>query len=181
MKSDLSKYNNSSYDSGSITKRLLWIAISAIFFKSSWFLSYKLKVFLLRSFGAQIGKGLIIKPNVNIKYPWKLLIGNHCWIGEEVWIDNLDTVTIKDNVCISQGALLLCGNHDYTKSTFDLIVAPIILEEGAWVGAKAIVAPGITIKSHAFLGLGSIALCDLEPYSIYKGNPAVKVKSREII
>ena len=61
--------------------------------KRSWFPISGFKRFLLRLFGAKIGKGVVIKPCVNIKYPWKLRIGNYVWIGENVWIDNLDTVT----------------------------------------------------------------------------------------
>ena len=122
-------------------------------------------------FGAKIGQGVVIKPTVNIKYPWNLIIGNHVWIGEEVWIDNLGQVSIGDHACISQGALLLCGNHNYRKPTFDLMVGNITLEEGAWVGAKAIVGPGVTMKSHAVLSAGSVAGSDLESWSIYRGNP----------
>jgi putative colanic acid biosynthesis acetyltransferase WcaF len=124
---------------------------------------------------------VVIKPNVNIKYPWKLRIGNYCWIGEQVWIDNLDQVTLEDNVCISQGALLLCGNHNYKTKAFDLMIAPIYLCEGSWVGAKSSVAPGVTFSSHAVLSMGSVATTHLEAYSIYSGNPAVKVKSREFV
>ncbi|MDZ7624210.1 MAG: hypothetical protein U5J96_07185 [Ignavibacteriaceae bacterium] len=85
------------------------------------------KIFALRFFGAKVGKGVIIKPCVNIKYPWFLEIGDNVWIGEEVWIDNLGKVKIGNNVCLSQGALLLCGNHNYKKETFDLIVGDITL------------------------------------------------------
>jgi putative colanic acid biosynthesis acetyltransferase WcaF len=137
-------------------------------------------VFLLRLFGAKIGKGVIIKPNVNIKYPWMLTIEDHCWIGEAVWIDNLDQVTIESHVCVSQGALLLCGNHNYKSPSFDLIVKPIVLKQGAWVGAKSIVGPGVTMFEHAILALGSTATQNLDANSIYRGNPAVKVKHRDI-
>jgi len=118
--------------------------------------------------------------SVNIKYPWKLKIGDHCWIGEKVWIDNLDEVTIGNHVCISQGAFLICGNHNYKSSTFDLQVKPITLESGSWIGAKSIVGPGVTVANHAVLSLGSIATKDLEAYGIYRGNPAVKIKTRTI-
>jgi len=139
-----------------------------------------LKVWLLRLFGAKIGNNVVIKPKVNIKYPWKLTIGNQCWIGESVWIDNLADVKIGDNVCISQGAFLICGNHNYKLSSFDLIVAPILLKEGSWIGAKSIVGPGVTVNSHAVLSLGSVTSTDLDPFSIYRGNPAVKIKERTI-
>ena len=127
-----------------------------------------------------MGKGVVIKPCVNIKYPWNLTLGNHVWIGELVWIDNVAKVNIEDNCCVSQGAMLLCGNHDYKKSSFDLLVGDIHLEEGVWIGAQAIVGPGVTCKSHAVLAVKSVASHDLEAYTIYRGNPAVEVRKRTI-
>jgi putative colanic acid biosynthesis acetyltransferase WcaF len=180
LKTDLSKYNNSWYQPGSKVKRLLWYFINELFLKCSLNPSSGLRIFWLKCFGAKIGEGVVIKPGVNIKYPWKLTIGNHCWIGEGVWIDNLDQVTLEDHVCISQGAFLLCGNHNYKLSSFDLMTAPIILKEGSWVGAKGIVGPGVTMKSHSVLSLGSITTNNLEAYGVYRGNPAVKIKEREI-
>jgi putative colanic acid biosynthesis acetyltransferase WcaF len=138
------------------------------------------KVVLLRLFGAKIGKGVVIKPNVNIKYPWLLEIGSYVWIGEQVWIDNLANVIIGDHVCISQGALLLCGNHNYKKPSFDLLVGKITIEEGAWIGAKAVVCPNVTVHSHAILSVVSVATKNLEPYAIYQGNPAIKIRDRKI-
>lgn len=178
MKTDLSSYNNTWYNPGSKTKRLAWYIINEIFLKSSLNPSSVLKVFWLRCFGAKIGKGVIIKPSVNIKYPWKLIVGDHCWIGEEVWIDNLDAVTIENNVCLSQGAFLLCGNHNYKLPSFDLITKPITLKEGSWLGAKSIVGPGVTVNKYAILALGSVTSSNLEAYGIYRGNPAQKVKER---
>ncbi len=161
-------------------KRLLWYYINAIIFKSNLFPFYGLKNSLLRLFGANVGVGVAIKPCVNIKYPWLLNIGNHVWIGEDVWIDNLVLVTIGSNVCISQGALLLTGSHNYKKPTFDLITGSIILEHGSWIGAKAIVNQGITVGSHAVLTSGSVATQSLEAYAVYQGNPAVKNRDRII-
>lgn len=139
-----------------------------------------MKCWLLRCFGAKVGKGVNIKPSVNIKYPWRLTIGNYSWIGENVWIDNLDEVVIGDNCCISQGVLLLCGNHNYKKSSFDLITGKIVLEDGVWLGAKSIVCPGVTIKTHAVLVVGSVAIKDLKSYTIYQGNPAFPIRTRVI-
>jgi len=178
LKINLSSYDNSWYQPGSTIKRLLWYFVNALFLKSYLNPSSAIKIFWLKSFGAKIGTGVVIKPGVNIKYPWKLSIGDHCWIGEEVWIDNLDQVTLEDHVCVSQGALLLCGNHDFKKQSFDLMVAPIVLKEGSWVGAKSIVGPGVIVESHAVLALGSVASAHLEAYTIYRGNPAVKIKER---
>lgn len=178
MNSDLSKYDNSWYTPGSKWKILLWYFINVFFFVNPLNPLLGIKVKLLRLFGARIGKGVWIKPGVNIKYPWKLTIGNHCWIGENVWIDNLDQVTIGNNVCLSQGAMLLCGNHNYKVPTFDLIVKPITLEDGVWIGAQAVVCPGVTCKCHSILTVGSMATKDLEERGIYQGNPAKRVRER---
>ena len=160
--------------------RFLWYFINIIFFKSSLFPFNFLKIFLLQLFGCSLGKGVVIKPNVNIKYPWKLSLGNYVWIGEQVWIDNLDNVTIGNHVCISQGAILICGSHDYKKPSFDLITKEIILNDGVWVGTKSIILPGVVAESHAILSAGSVMSKNLENYTIYRGNPAKKVGLRTI-
>lgn len=180
LKTDLSSFNNDWYKPGApLVKRILWYTTNYCFFRSA-FPFYGIKRFLLRLFGAKVGKGLVIKPHVSIKYPWKLVVGNHVWIGESVWIDNLAKVTLKDNSCVSQGALLLCGNHNYKKRTFDLLVGEITLEEGAWAGAKTVVCPGVKLGSHSLLTVGSVATSSLEANWIYQGNPAQKLKVREI-
>lgn len=180
-KTNLNQFNNSWYKPGaSKVKMLLWYFTNLIFFTSRWFPLSGFKVFLLRLFGSGIGTGVVIKPAVNIKYPWRLSIGNYVWIGEEVWIDNLEDVVIADHVCISQGAMLLCGNHNYKKSTFDLITGKIILEEGVWIGAQTVVCPGVVCKSHAILTVGSVATSQLDACTIYQGNPAKAIRKREI-
>lgn len=179
-KTDLSMFSNSWYRPGSFWKILLWYCCNVLFFINPCFPFSGCKIFLLKIFGTKIGKGVVIKPCVNIKYPWLLTIGNNVWIGENVWIDNLAKVIICDNVCVSQGAMLLCGNHDYTKSSFDLLVQEILLEDGVWVGAKATVCPGVVMRSHSILTVGSVATKTLDEYGIYQGNPAQKVKERKI-
>jgi putative colanic acid biosynthesis acetyltransferase WcaF len=176
---DLSRFDNSWYHPGPLHKRALWYMVHALFFRSGMPVS-ALKVGLLRMFGSRVGKGVVIKPHVRIKYPWKLEIGDYTWIGEESWIDNLDQVSIGSHCCISQGAMLLCGNHNYRKSAFDLMVKPITLEQGAWVGARATVCQGVTMASHSVLSVGSVLTRDAEPYAIYQGVPAIRVKTREI-
>lgn len=176
----LDAYNNSEFRSGAgLLKRVLWHITNAVFFNSC-FHAYGFKVFLLKVFGAEVGINVLIKPYVSIKYPWNLVIGNHVWIGEQVWIDNLDKVQIGNHVCISQGALLLCGNHNYAIETFDLITGKIILEDGVWIGARSVVCPDVVCHSHSVLGAMGVANRNLEAYTIYRGNPAVAVKERNI-
>ncbi len=178
MKTDLSKYNINWYSPGSKLIRFLWFVVNVIFIQNKLNPFNFLKVILLRVFGAKIGRGVIVKPGVNIKYPWKLEIGNYVWIGEDVWIDNLDDVVIGNNVCISQGVMLLSGNHNYKKSTFDLIIGKIKLKDGVWIGAKSIVTQNVVCDNHSVLTVNSVASSNLESYSVYSGNPAKKVRNR---
>lgn len=176
----LSGYDNRGYNPGSYFKQILWYLAGRMFINTYFPYPMSLKCWILRVFGARIGERVTIKPKVNIKYPWYLRVGNQTWIGEKVWIDNLTMVTLGTNVCLSQESYLLTGNHDYTKSSFDLIVKPVIIENGAWIGAKAIVCPGVKVGSHAVLAVNSVATKDMDPYSIYQGNPAVFIKTRNI-
>lgn len=182
---ELKKVSNASYQTtisigASKATQLAWYLVNILFFKNPLIPVSSLKTFLLKIFGAKLGKGVVIKPSVNIKFPWKLQLGDYCWIGEGVWIDNLSDVSIGNNVTISQGALLLTGSHDHTRETFDFLSLPIILEEGVWIGAKAIVFGGVTCKSHSILGMNSVAEKNLDPYTIYKGNPSMPIIKRNI-
>ncbi|WP_430817964.1 WcaF family extracellular polysaccharide biosynthesis acetyltransferase [Carboxylicivirga sp. N1E11] len=178
---DLSKYNNDWFNEGAgLVKRSLWFMVNALFFINPLNPLSGIKVQLLRLFGAEVGKGVVIKPGVNIKYPWKLVLGDYTWIGERVWIDNLEKVVIGRNCCLSQECLILIGNHNYKLSTFDLMVAPVVIEDGVWMGARSIVTGGVRCGSHSVLSVNSVASANLEPYAIYRGNPAHKVKDRHI-
>ncbi len=178
---ELDSFSTQNFDKGANKFiQIMWYFTNAIFVNNSWMPIGSIKVMLLKLFGAIIGKGIVIKNIVNIKFPWKLVVGDNVWIGENVWIDNLDNVTIGSNVCISQGALLLTGNHDYTVPEFYYRNAPIVLEDGVWIGAQSVVCPGVIAQSHSILTVGSVASKTMDPYSIYQGNPAVKIQERKI-
>ena len=177
----LDTFSTRNFDKGAgFIKQTLWYFVNAFFVRASWNPFMGIKIALLKAFGAKIGKGLVIKNNVCVKFPWKLTIGDYVWLGESCWIDNLDKVTIGNHVCISQGALLLTGNHDYTLSSFDYRNAPLVIEDGSWIGANTVVCPGVTVHSHAILTVGSIATKDMETYGIYQGNPAQLIRKRII-
>lgn len=180
-KTDLSKFNNDWFEPGPRWKIILWFIINSLSINTYLPIPVNIKTILLKLFGAKIGTGVIIKPAVNIKYPWLLSIGNNTWIGEKVWIDNLCKVTIGANVCLSQGAMLLTGNHDYKKQTFDLTAQSIVLDDGVWIGAQSVVCPGVHCHSHAILAVNSVATRPLNRYEVYQGNPAVSVRSRHIV
>lgn len=163
----------------SALKQFLWYFTDVFFFKTKLIPVSSILVFLLRLFGAKVGKDVRIKPGIYVKYPWKLIVGDYSWLAD-CCIENLDMVTIGSNCCISQQAMLITGNHNYSKISFDLITAPITIENGAWVGASAKVCPGVTLHNHAVLTMGSVATKSLDAYGIYQGNPATKIKAREI-
>src|SRR4051794_21315983 len=146
---------------------------------SSWMPGSAHRRFILRSFGAKIGRGVIIRPGVHVTMPWKLEVGDDCWIGRNVWIDNLAPVRLANDVCISQGAYLCTGNHDWLDPSFGLITKPITLEAGSWVGAKAVVCPGVTLDTCAIASAGSVVQTSIPQYEIHAGNPARFVRRRE--
>lgn len=177
---DLSKFDNSWYRPGGRARRLLWYVCNSAFINTSVPYPSFFKAALLRLFGAQVGRGVVIKPRVNIKFPWFLRLGDAVWIGEGAWIDNLTDVSVGSHVCISQGAYILTGNHDYKKVTFDLMMSPVVIEDGVWVGAMAVVCPGTTLRTHAVITAGSVISRDTKAWTIYSGNLATPVRNRTI-
>ena len=177
----LRQYDNSWYQpGGSLLKRSAWFFVGQPLVRSAWIPSSSLRVFLLRAFGATIGERVTIKPSVEVKYPWHLVIGDDCWIGEHVWIDNLTTVRLGDNVCVSQGVYLCTGNHDWSDVNFGLKIAPIHLSEGAWAGAKSIVTPGVSLGRGAIAAAGAVVMKSIPEFEVHAGNPAVFVRVRRM-
>jgi putative colanic acid biosynthesis acetyltransferase WcaF len=115
-----------------------------------------------------------------VKYPWLFAAGDNCWIGEDCWIDNLAFVRMGSNVCISQGAYFCTGNHDWSDPAFGLIVKGIEIHDGAWVGAKAVLTPGVKICECAVVAAGSVVTQDIPRFEVHGGNPARFLRRREI-
>jgi putative colanic acid biosynthesis acetyltransferase WcaF len=171
-------FNNSDFDRGrSWLTEALWRIVEGLLV-GSWIPGSAWRATLLRLFGAGIGRGVVVKPHVRVKFPWKLTIGDHSWIGEGVWIDNLAEVTIGSHCCISQGAYLCTGSHRWDKETFDLETKPIVIGDECWVGAMAVVAPGCKMSKGAVVTMKSLATGSLEPCSIYSGVPAKRKQTR---
>jgi len=154
-KINLNKFKKKKLHNVHIIKFFSWYLIGNIIINSFIPGSF-LKVLILKFFGANIGQNVVIKPYVKIKFPWKLKIGNNSWIGEKVWIDNLDKVTIGANSCISQGVYFCTGNHNFKIETFDLSTREIVVGNHCWVAAKSIIKPGTTIEDNTFIKIGSI-------------------------
>ena len=158
---------------------LCWMAVSGLLVES-WLPGSGWRRQLLRAFGARIGKGVIIKPRVRVKFPWRLTVGDHSWIGEEVWIDNLAKVTVGSHCCLSQGAYLCTGSHDWTDPRFGLITRPIELGDGCWLGAKASLAPGTQVEPGAVVAMGSVASGQLAAWTVHAGVPSKPGRQRQL-
>jgi putative colanic acid biosynthesis acetyltransferase WcaF len=159
-------------------KEAAWYLTKVVFFLSALPYPRRLKLFLLRRFGAEVGEGVYIKPRVNIHMPWRLRIGEYAWIGEEVFILNFEVVNIGAHACISQRAFLCTGNHDYRDPHMPFRNRPTTVGDGAWVGAQVFVAPGVTIAEEAVVTAGSVVTSDLPAGMVCSGNPCVPVKRR---
>lgn len=177
----LDSYTVGTYSPGApYWKQVLWYFVGSPLVESYLLPFSAFKVWTLRRFGAQIGQNVRIKPGVRVKFPWRLSIADHVWLGENTWIDNLALVTIESHVCLSQGVYLCTGNHDWNHPDFKLMTAPIHIQESSWIAAKAVIGPGVTVGRGAVLTLGSVTAHSLEEMTIYAGNPAQAVKKRKM-
>lgn len=177
----LGRYDNSWFDPGrTALVRGLWFFLGLPILRSHVIPFSGLRVRLLRMFGARIGSGVVVKTGVNVKYPWHLQVGNDTWLGESCWIDCLTTVRIGSDCCVSQGAYLCTGNHDWSDPAFGLIVAPVTMEDGSWAGARSILLPGAVLSEGAVAGAGSVVGGTVPAYEVFAGNPAVFVRKRRL-
>jgi putative colanic acid biosynthesis acetyltransferase WcaF len=156
----------------------VWYLLKCAFFLSPLPFPSRFKCAILRAFGAKVGQGVVLKPRINIHFPWKLSIGDHAWIGEEVFILNLEPVSLGSHCCVSQRAFICTGNHDYRRPDMAYRSQPIVIQDGAWVGAQVFVSPGVTIGTDAVVAAGSVVTRSLPAEMVCAGNPCVPVKPR---
>ena len=162
-----------------ITVQLWWIVQATLFAMSPQFL-YAWRRFLLRSFGAQIGKKVIIRPTAQITYPWKVKIGDYSWIGDDVVLYSLGDIIIGRNTVISQKGYICTGTHDYTKVDFPILAKKIVIGDECWLATDVFVSPGVTINNGAVVGARSTVIKDLNSNSVYVGSPVRFIKKRTI-
>jgi putative colanic acid biosynthesis acetyltransferase WcaF len=167
---NLGKYDNSDFDRGAPRwKRGLWVVVRCVFFQNPCPWGPAFRSALLRSFGAKIGKGVVISSNVNISFPWRLVVGDH------VWILSLAQVTIESNVCVARRSFLCTGSHDIRRGDLKLKVAPILIRTGSWIAIGSLILAGVTIGEGAVVSAGSVVLKDVPPKRLVRGNPATVV------
>lgn len=162
-------------------KRLLWEIAWALFAKHTprWCLN-GWRCFLLRMFGATIGRRCRVYGGTQIWMPMNLVLGDDCWLDNDVKIYNVDKVVLGSNCVVSAGAFLCTASHDISSTRFELVTKPIELKDGAWCSSNALVLPGVTIGEGAVVGAGAVVTKDVEPWTVVAGNPARFVKKREL-
>ena len=169
----LEMYDNSDFDRGAPRwKRGLWVIVRCFFFQNPCPWGSAFRSALLRAFGAKIGKGVGIGSNVNISFPWRLVVGDHVWIGDDVGILSLAQVTIESNVCVARRSFLCTGSHDVRREDFKLKVAPILIRTGSWIAIGSLILAGVTIGEGAVVSAGSVVSKDVPANCLVRGNPA---------
>lgn len=171
---DLKNYSTGTFDRGAPRwKEALWFAVKCLFFLNPWPWPSALRVTLLRAFGARIGQRVVVRANAHVTFPWRLMVGDDVWIGEEALILSLAPVEIGSNVSISQRAFLCTGSHNFRAPGFHLITKSIKVGSGSWIAAQAFIGPGVTIGPGSMISAGSVVIKDVPPRTIARGNPAV--------
>lgn len=179
---DLDQYDQSWYAVGRPKwVVLLWWLVQALVFPLTLHTQNGLRGAVLRLFGAKVGKAVIIRPSARFYYPWKVQIGDYSWIGSNVELYSLDRIQIGNHCVISQKSYLCTGSHDPTDSAFGLVVAPITVENGAWVATDCFIGPGVTVGANAVVGARSSVFRDLPAQYICVGTPCRPCKPREIV
>ncbi|PJJ55554.1 acetyltransferase [Compostimonas suwonensis] len=152
----------------------LWAIIELLFVTNAWQISSSLRVRMLRLFGAEIGSGVTFRPRTRVKFPWKLHIGDDCWIGEGVWFHNQDHIWVGRDVVLSQETMLTTGSHAH-RTDMALITKPIRIEDGAWVTSRCIVLGGVTIGRSALVGPLTVVRTDVAPNTVIgQADPVVR-------
>jgi putative colanic acid biosynthesis acetyltransferase WcaF len=156
--------------------RAVWEIAMFFLFKPSPRPLHKWRAFLLRCFGAKVGRGVHIYPNVEIWAPWNLELSDECGIANKAILYSQDKIFIGRRAVISQGAHLVTGTHDYTKPGFPLITFPILIRDNVWIAAEAFIHPGITINEGCIIGARAVVTRDMPPWMICAGNPCKPIK-----
>ena len=157
----------------------LWWLVQALLFRPSPQVLYGWRRWLLRRFGARIGRGVLIRPSARITYPWKLTVGDYAWIGDDVELYTLGEITIGAHAVVSQRCYLCTGSHDYTRATFDIFARPIVIGEQAWLATDVFVAPGVEIGAGTVVCARSAVFKSLPGGVIARGTPAATIRERD--
>jgi putative colanic acid biosynthesis acetyltransferase WcaF len=148
----------------------LWTVAELLLVTNAWQPSSRLRASVLRLFGARVGAGVVLRPGLRVKFPWKLSVGEHSWIGEGVWIHNQAQLTIGSDAVVSQGSFLTTGSHDFSGD-MSLVTRPVTIEDGAWVTARCTVLSGSRVGRSALVLPGTVVRGQVPAGSLYGGHP----------
>lgn len=168
----------SPYSFGEKVRRVAWGFVEHTLFRWSFHNWYGFRNLLLRAFGADVHPTARVRRTVHIEIPWNATLGRSTIVGDHATLYCLGRVTVGADVTISQNAYICAGTHDYTREDFPLLRVPVTIHDHAWIAAGAFVGPNITVGEGVVLGARAVAMKDLEPWSVYGGNPAKRVKDR---
>ena len=157
--------------------RFLWWCTNFVF-RASPPRFFVWRNFLLRCFGARLGRRVRIYPTCRIWFPWNLTVGDNVVISWNTTIYNLGTITIGNDVVISQNSHLCAGTHDYESRDFKLQKCPIGIGDDVWVASDAFVGPGVSLAEGTVIGARCVVMKSTEPFKVYAGNPAREIKQR---
>lgn len=160
-----------------VVVQLWWLVQGTLFGLSPQFM-YGWRNWLLRVFGAKVGRGVIIRPSAKITYPWKVSIGDFAWVGDDVVLYSLGEIEIGSNAVVSQRSYLCTAGHDYIKPDFPIYDKKVVVGAQAWLATDVFVAPGVTVGDGAVVGARSSVFHDLPPMMVCVGSPAKPVKPR---
>jgi putative colanic acid biosynthesis acetyltransferase WcaF len=160
-------------------RRMVWNVCRAVLYRPSPRPLHALRAFLLRCFGATLGPDCHFYPRSKVWAPWNLVCADQITLADGAEIYNPAPMRFGSHVIISQDGFLCGATHDYDDPRFPLLAYAMEFGAYSWVCARASVAPGVSLGEGAVLGMGSVATRDLEPWGVYAGVPAVKVKERK--
>jgi putative colanic acid biosynthesis acetyltransferase WcaF len=162
----LAGFTGAGYDKGRGPQwQVAWLLVSGLVL-TRWWCPARIRTAVLRAFGAQIGRNVLIRHRVRIHWPWKLSVGDDSWIGEGAWLLNLEPITIGRDVCVSQDVFLCAGSHDRHSPTFEFDNGPIMIHDGAWIAARATVLRGVTVGREAVVGAAALVSRDVPPGAV---------------
>jgi putative colanic acid biosynthesis acetyltransferase WcaF len=156
----------------------LWWLVQATLFRLSPQVAYGWRRWLLRLFGARVGRGVLVRPSVRTTYPWKVVLGERAWIGDDVVLYSLERISVGHDAVVSQRSYLCAGTHDHEQASFPLVGRPIVVGNESWLATDVFIAPGVTIGNGAVVGARSSVFSDLPEMMVCFGTPAQPVRPR---
>jgi putative colanic acid biosynthesis acetyltransferase WcaF len=180
MEVNTNTYSGPSFTLSNRIQRTVWAIFYVLLFRYSPRPFHGWRSFLLKAFGATVGKGVHVYPSVKIWAPWNLVLGDQCGIASGVTLYSQGKIFIGRKTVISQGTHLVAGTHDYTKPGFPLIAMPITIGNNVWIAAEAFIHPGITIEEGCVIGARAVVTKDMPGWMVCAGHPCKPIKPREM-